>query len=118
MSPSTEQQLRERVRRSIDSLNAGDPDPMLQMYSDDVIVFIPLYRPTDPAGDTVLRGKAAYREFLLKYVGHHRSYRVLDVVARPNGMLVSLECEIGERLTAQIEFDADGIARFVTIFIS
>lgn len=115
-SPQTLSALRARIEHSIEELNRGNPDEVLARYRDDVEVRVPVYRPGDPVGEPVMRGKAAFRDFLLRYLGAHQSYRLRDLHPEPGGMMLSLECENGDRMTVRIENDADGLGRRVTIF--
>ena len=110
--------LRARVERSIDALNRGDPGPLLSHYRDDVRVRVPLYRPDDPIGETEILGKSAFRDFLLRYLASHQSYQVRDIHPEPFGMLISLECAQGDRMTVRVTFDEAGLGANVTVYVT
>ena len=110
--------LRARVERSIDALNDGDPGPLLSHYRDDVRVRVPLYRPGDPIGETKICGKPAFRDFLLRYLASHQSYQVRDVHPESTGMLISLECAQGDRMTVRVNFDETGLGTTVTVYVT
>jgi hypothetical protein len=108
--------LLERVERSVSALNAGDPDPMLSGYADDVEVRIPFYREDDPLGPPTIRGKSAYRDYLLAYMARHKALTVISVAPVNRGMLVTLLDGEGRWLTVMVALDAHGIGRTATVY--
>jgi hypothetical protein len=108
--------LWQRVERSVSALNAGNPEPMLTGYAEDVEVRIPFYRADDPAGPPTIRGKAAYREYLLDYMARHGVLTVVSVQPLSAGMMVHLLDSGGRALTLSVTLDSQGIARAATVF--
>lgn len=106
----------DRVRVSIESLNSGNADAMLERYADDVVVVTPLFRLGD-AGETVVRGKAAFRSYLLGFMRRYRSINVIDIHPREKGffVLVGLSEGVG-RVGYGVTFGLDGLVNTVTIY--
>lgn len=110
------EELRARVERSVASLNAGDPEPLLAGYDDDVVVVAPLGEAEDPETDFVLRGKAAYRRYLLTFLEFHRGFDVTGLAWEASKLVVSVVTRTAERKRLVVTLDEHGLGRQVTIF--
>lgn len=108
--------LVDRVRASLESLNSGSPDAMLERYAADVVVVTPLFRLGD-AGETVVRGKAAFRAYLLGFMRRYRRFDVLDIHPRDKGFFVLIGLGGGVGTVGYgVTFGLDGLVGTVTIY--
>ncbi len=89
---------------------------MLSGYADDVEVRIPFYREDDPRGPPTIRGKSAYRDYLLGYMSRHKALTVVSVAPVRTGMMVTLLDGQGRWLTVIVALDEQGIGRIATVF--
>ena len=102
-------ELWDRVARATVALTAGDPEPLLERYREDVEVVSPLGADEDPATDFVIRGKAAYRQFLLTFLEYHGGFELTGLSADEAGRLVvSILTRSGEKKRLVVTLDAEG----------
>lgn len=105
-----------RVERSVVRLNAGDPEPLLNGYVDDVVVVAPLSDVEDPATDFTLRGRAAYRAYLLTFLGYHGGFDMTGLDVEPGRLVISVSTRSGERKRLDVSLNAEGKGTRVAIF--
>ena len=111
-----ESDILDRVRASVESLNGGSPDAMLAQYAEDVVVVTPLFRFGD-TGETLIRGKDAFRTYLLGFLKQYRRFNVIDVHTRENGFFVLVGLDAGEgRIGYGVTLNALGLVNTVTIY--
>lgn len=106
----------ERVEHSVARLNAGDPEVLLDGYVDDIVVVAPLSDEEDPATDFTLRGKAAYRAYLLTFLEYHGGFEMTGLTVEPGRLVVSVTTHSGERKRLDITLDQTGKGTRVAIF--
>lgn len=110
-------ELKERVARSTEALNAGDPEPLLASYADDVVVVSPLADREDPATDFVLHGKAAYRNFLLTFLEFHGGFEITGLALDEAGqVVVAILTRSGERKQLVVTLDEEGRGTRAVVF--
>lgn len=108
VSPEARAAAWARVGSAVAALNAGNPDVLLDGYVDDVVVVAPLGDVEDPATDFVLRGRAAYRHYLLTFLGFHGGFELTDLAVEPDRLIVSVLTRTGERKRLTVTLGADG----------
>lgn len=109
-------ELRQRAERSIAALNAGDPEPMLQGYAEDVVVLTPVFRLGEPVGQSEIRGKAAFRAYLLNYRDLYQGFSVVDAFPNERGFVLMLETGARTTITVSIEVNDKGLGQRVLFF--
>jgi hypothetical protein len=109
----TEALIKARVQHSIARLNAGDPDDLLAGYAEDVVVITPLYPLAHAVGEPELRGKAAFRDYLLDQLALYARFSLVNLFLRERGFLLMLESETAETLAVSVEFNQEGLGQRV-----
>lgn len=108
VSPEARAAAWARVEAAVAALNDGNPDLMLDGYVDDVVVVAPLTAVEDPATDFILRGRAAYRHYLLTFLGFHGGFEMTDLGVEPDRLIVSVLTRTGERKRLTVTLGPDG----------
>ena len=104
-----------RIAHMTERLNAGDPEPLLEGYADDVTVVAALGEHEDPATDFVLHGKAAYRHFLLTFLEHHGGFDMTGLNLEPRRALLDVLTRSGERKRLDVSLDEAGLGTRVAV---
>ena len=89
---------------------------MLKGYAEDVVVLTPVFRLGEPVGESEIRGKAAFRAYLLNYLELYQGFSVTDAFPNERGFVVMLQTGAGNTITVSIEVNEQGLGQRVLFF--